>query len=289
METVSLSVALAAGALATINPCGFPLLPAFLSYYVAADERALPPARTRVLQGLAAGALVAAGFVGVFAAAGLPVAFGVRAIAEALPWAGAGIGVLLMAVGGAVAFGRKLSLSLSNPVALLGAGLQAPLLFGIGYAVASLGCTLPIFLALVAASLASASAAHTLAVFAAYAAGTATILTALALAASLLRQGIARGLRRLLPHMTRVAGVLLFASGAYLMYYWLRIELGPASTLADDPFVGSVTRQTARIQAVASEQSDIVVAGAASVLVLAFFAVLWQWHRSRSRRPVEAR
>ena len=36
--TVPISIALVAGGLAVVNPCGFPLLPAFLSYYLGAQE-----------------------------------------------------------------------------------------------------------------------------------------------------------------------------------------------------------------------------------------------------------
>ena len=76
------------GGLSVVNPCGFPLLPAFLSYYFGAEEEQLPPAPTRVAQGLVVGALVALGFLGFFALVGLPVSFGVGAIARAVPWAG---------------------------------------------------------------------------------------------------------------------------------------------------------------------------------------------------------
>jgi cytochrome c biogenesis protein CcdA len=42
---------LVAGGLSVVNPCGFPLLPAFLSFYFGADEQQLPRASTRVVQG----------------------------------------------------------------------------------------------------------------------------------------------------------------------------------------------------------------------------------------------
>ena len=71
-SSVPLSIALTAGGLAVVNPCAFPLLPAFLSFYLGADEQRLPAARTRALQGLLVGALVAAGFLAVFAVVGLP-------------------------------------------------------------------------------------------------------------------------------------------------------------------------------------------------------------------------
>ena len=52
IDSVPVSVALVAGGLAVVNPCGFPLLPAFLSFYLGADERQLPRVATRVLQGI---------------------------------------------------------------------------------------------------------------------------------------------------------------------------------------------------------------------------------------------
>lgn len=53
-----------------------PLLPAFLSFYVGADEEYLPPAPARVAQGLLVGFLVSTGFLGVFAVVGLPISYG---------------------------------------------------------------------------------------------------------------------------------------------------------------------------------------------------------------------
>jgi cytochrome c-type biogenesis protein len=71
MSEVSFAIAFIGGGLATLNPCGFPMLPAFLSFYAGADETRLPPAQSRVAQGLLAGLLVTAGFLGVFAVIGL--------------------------------------------------------------------------------------------------------------------------------------------------------------------------------------------------------------------------
>ena len=92
MNAVPVSVALVAGGLAVINPCGFPLLPAFLSFYLGADEDELPRAPTRILQGLLVGVLVSIGFLGLFALASLPVSFGVALVARAVPWAGLATG-----------------------------------------------------------------------------------------------------------------------------------------------------------------------------------------------------
>src|SRR5438552_8149056 len=110
MSPVPVSVALVAGGLAVFNPCGFPLLPAFLGFYLGADEERLPRAPTRILQGLLVGVLVAVGFVGLFALAALPVSFGVALVARSVPWAGLATGALLALAGLAALAGVRLAL-----------------------------------------------------------------------------------------------------------------------------------------------------------------------------------
>ena len=75
MGSVSLSLAAITGALSVLNPCGFPLLPAFLSFYVGTDDSRLPSAPSRVAQGLQIGLFVTAGFLGVFTLIGLPITY----------------------------------------------------------------------------------------------------------------------------------------------------------------------------------------------------------------------
>src|SRR2546426_7600738 len=235
MNAVPVSVALVAGGLAVINPCGFPLLPAFLSFYLGADEHELPRAPTRILQGLLVGALVSIGFLGLFALASLPVSFGVALVARAIPWAGLATGALLALAGVVALSGRGIALPLHLHIPVKRERrLGAMLLFGVGYGAASLGCTLPLFLTLVGASLSGGGKITT---FLAYGAGMAIVLMALSVLVALAREGAARAVRPLLPHMNRIAGLLLLASGGYLFYYWARLRFGDTATVADDPIV----------------------------------------------------
>ena len=289
-DGVSLSIAAVAGGLATVNPCGFPLLPAFLSFYTGAQEDQLPRAPGRIAQGLAVGALVTGGFLAVFALAGLPIVLGARFVADLVPWAGLAIGVVLALVGIVALAGRHVSLGIGNRLPVL-RQRRAPamLLFGAGYGMASLGCTLPLFLALVGASLGAEGVAPSLWVFLAYAAGMTVVLTALSVGAALAREGLARGLRRLLPHMGRISGALLVLAGTYLTYYWLRLELGETATIADDPIVGFGTRFTARIQALAFDAGGPILIVAAVAVGLALAAVCLRWSRRRragARNPL---
>ncbi|MGH3114405.1 MAG: cytochrome c biogenesis CcdA family protein [Gaiellaceae bacterium] len=283
---VPLSIALVAGALAALNPCGFPLLPAFLSFYVGANEGQLPRAPGRVAQGLLVGLLVTAGFLGVFALVGLPIVYGAGTVADAVPWAGLAIGIVLAAAGIVALLGGRVALAVRSPVRLgRERGLTTMILFGTGYGIASLGCTLPLFLALLGASLGAGASGDSLLVFVAYGLGMALVVTALSVAAALARDGLARGLRRLVPHMGRIAGALLLVAGAYVSYYWLRLEFGEKATLADDPVVGFGTRFTARLEVLARGDGGLVLIVAASVVGLALAAGLWQWRRQRMRTP----
>lgn len=266
--------------MSVVNPCGFPLLPAFLSFYLGADEDRLPPAPTRMLQGLVVGGLVTVGFLGLFTVVGLPVSLGVGAIADAVPWVGLITGVILALAGLSVIAGRRIRLAfVPRPTVMPDRRLVAMLLFGVGYGAASLGCTLPIFLALVGASL----GADKLMVFVAYGVGMAVVLMALAVAIACARQGIAGRLRVLLPHVGRLAGVLLTASGGYLVYYWARIRFGDSVTLADDPIVGFASRYSAELQDFAERHGTPLIVGAGVIVALALASGLR--HRLRHHTP----
>ncbi len=276
-------LAIVAGGLATINPCGFAMLPAFLGLYAGAREEHLPSGPTRLAQGVATGLLVAGGFLAVFATVALPIIYGATQIVRAVPWAGIVLGVAMILFGIATAIGFHLRFSIVNPVK---PGEErkpkAMFLFGIGYGVASLGCTLPVFLAVVGASLATGGAAEGLQVLIAYGFGMTVVLVVLAVAAAMLREGIARGMRRLLPYMDRISGTLLILAGTYLTYYWGRVKFGSAATLNDDPIVGFVGRFTASIERFAdgNGQTLMLFVGILGISMLAVAAV--QWLRSDS-------
>jgi cytochrome c-type biogenesis protein len=283
-NSVPFSIALTAGGLAVVNPCAFPLLPAFLSFYLSAEEQRLPAAPTRALQGLLVGVLVAAGFLTVFAAVGLPLSLGLSAIADAVPWLGLATGAALACAGLLTLAGLSVHLPSSiqlRPRAQRSRTVGAMFLFGIGYGAASLGCTLPIFLALVGASLGAAK----LTIFAAYAAGMTLVLMALAVAVAFTRQGIARFLRRLLPHINRLAGLLLFASGGYLVYYWYRLRFGNQLTLADDPVVGFASRYSGQLESFARQHGTPFIAAAAVAVAIALILGL----RPHWRLPARAK
>jgi cytochrome c-type biogenesis protein len=213
----SIAFYLALGMVAAVNPCGFAMLPAYLSYFLGSDEDSDRADLGRAVQVALA---VSAGFLAVFALAGTVVELSSLPVYEYMPWASVVIGIALVALGIAMIAGVAPTLRLPK----LERGGQSRtassmFVFGVSYAVASIGCTLPTFLTAVAGTIDRESVLDGVVVFAIYAAGMAVVLTALTVATALARTSVVRAVRAVQPYLDSVAGVLVALAGAYVAYY----------------------------------------------------------------------
>ncbi|MEE8362719.1 MAG: cytochrome c biogenesis protein CcdA [Dehalococcoidia bacterium] len=232
-----LGFAFAAGMVATVNPCGFVMLPAYLGLYVGADDGGpAAPVHSRLLNALRVSAAVGLGFALLFGTVGFALAEGARSIVQWFPWIGLGVGVLVGLLGGYILGGGKLYSSFASSAASrIGdprdSSMRGYFLFGISYAIASLSCTLPIFLALVTSSLATGGVLYATAQFLAYAVGMTFVITVLTVSIAVFRGALVGRLRNLLRYTQPVSAVLLLAAGAYIVFYWLT-EGGLANRIA---------------------------------------------------------
>ncbi len=161
---------------------------------------------------------------------------GARSIVQWFPWIGLSVGVLVGLLGGYILGGGKLYSSFASSTASrIGdprdSSMRGYFLFGISYAVASLSCTLPIFLALVTSSLATGGILYATAQFLAYAVGMTFVITVLTVSIAVFRGALVGRLQNLLRYTQPVSAVLLLAAGAYIVFYWLT-EGGLASRIA---------------------------------------------------------
>jgi hypothetical protein len=212
---------------------------------------------------------------------GLPVSFGVGAVARAVPWTGLATGAVLAAVGALTLAGVRLPLPVHPRLRVRRErGLGAMFMFGVGYGAASLGCTLPLLLTLVGASVGG----DKFTVFLAYGLGMAIVLMALSVLVALLREGATRSVNRILPYLNRTAGGLLIAAGGYLIYYWARFRFGDTATVADDPIVSFAVRFSGDIRNVADGRGYLVIAVAGAIVAAAAASGIRQ-HRRRAKLP----
>lgn len=208
---------LALGMVATVNPCGFAMLPAYLSYFLGLDDDSGANLGRAVQVGLA----VSAGFLVVFAVAGTLVELADIQVAEYTPWISIVIGLALLVLGIAMICGFELVVRLPKLAWSKGRSptVQSMFVFGVSYAIASIGCTLPIFLSAVAGTTRRESFIDGVVVLAVYAVGMSLVLTTLTVAIALARTSVVRFLRSAQPYVNRVAGGLVALAGGYVAYY----------------------------------------------------------------------
>lgn len=217
-----------AGILAFFNPCGFAMLPAYVAYYLGNSEPTVQSKLRALLNGLILGAVVSAGFLTVFSILGVIISLLGGAIGKFFPWAGALIGLGLLFVGAKMLSGNvpigipllerlagKISQSQGNPHP---GGLSFYYFYGITYALASCGCTLPIFMIVIGTALAG-GALNGFAQFGAYALAMALMMIALSIIMVFSRELISRILPSLMRVMRWAGGLGVIAAGAYLIYY----------------------------------------------------------------------
>jgi cytochrome c biogenesis protein CcdA len=229
------SYAFLLGAVAAFNPCGFALLPAYLGLYLSADGDGRSGLASRARRSLMVAVVVATSFTALFGAMGAVFAIGSAFAVRSLPWAGLAVGVVLILIGGVTLTGRSVVQRVPQTVAdKLGKGAgrrntRGYAAFGLAYGVASLGCTLPLFLALMGTAVAAAGTWAAVMAFALYGAGMATVLGVLTVVAGLMSLGVVSRVRTITRAVAGVSSALLLLSGAYVVYYWLsagRLLLG---------------------------------------------------------------
>lgn len=242
----NLALAFSAGMVATVNPCGFAMLPAYLSYFLglegegpttSADGTVVAP-RAPVTRALAVSAAVTAGFLVVFGILGFAWSSISGIVGTRLPYFTFVVGIGLVVLG--IAMLRGFEPTVSLPKLQLDANrreLGSMFLYGISYAVASLSCTIPIFIGIVSTTLERESFVAGVATFLAYGLGMGMTLAILTIAVALARSGIVRSFRRILPYVNRISGGFLVVAGAFVSYYaWVSIQelrSGSGSTLID--------------------------------------------------------
>jgi len=217
--------AFTAGLVATVNPCGFAMLPAYLSFFLGIESRGEQPGpgdrRAAMVRALTVGITVSLGFLVVFGVIGTLFKIGMDSFIEYVQWATVVIGLGLVALGVAMLCGWHLPVT--GPRLDRGGrtrSLGSVLLFGVSYAIASIGCAWPLFFAAVFGTVSRQGVLSGVATFGAYSLGMALVLTALTVALAFARESVVQGLRRAMRYVDRIAAVFLIVAGGYLAYYW---------------------------------------------------------------------
>ena len=230
--------AFGAGMLAAVNPCGVLLMPSLVAYYLGSTGVADEDWVARAWRAFLFGVMATLGFVVLFAVIGLLFSLtgrlvGSNTLGSYFRYGGFAVGIGLTALGlWMVVTGHSFGLASASRamgIVRLRNDLRSLFLFGIAYGVASLACTLPVFLVVVStATLGVTGVAASASQFLGYALGMGAMLTTVIVAAAFFSGGVTRLLKRAVPYLHRAAAALLLGAGIYIIYYWLPCD-GPPS------------------------------------------------------------
>lgn len=228
------------GMVALVNPCGFALLPAYLGFFLGQNdgEQRRIVALNRA-QGV--GLAMTIGFLTVFGLLGLVFTGLWQAIVEWLPYFNVLLGIGLFVLG--IAMLRGFQLVIKIPKLEKGtdsASFSSMFLFGVSYALASLSCTIGLFLTAVSSSSASTGFSGRLGGFISYGLGMGLLASVLTLAVAFGKRGLVNRVRSILPKINLISAVLLLIVGPYMIAYgiWEIQVLDDPTTVT--PFLDSI-------------------------------------------------
>ena len=287
---MNLGLSFLRGMVASVNPCAFVLLPTYLVYFLgveAADPTAPQRSSRAPLQrALMVSGAVSIGFIGVFLVAGTISQLGTNWLTANAKYVTLLIGLAFLGLGSAMLVGYKLPFT----APAVGTGgrdrtARSMLIYGVGYGLASLGCTLPLFL--VTMFTPSDSLVHGVANVVAYALGMALVVTALTVALAVANHTLVRALRRSSAYVHLVSAAMVLLGGLYLIHYFWVVDVnGETSRLTnamERPYYWLLERLDGNWQMIGLVLAAVVAA--AGIVVLQRHADEDEPVRSDDREP----
>jgi cytochrome c biogenesis protein CcdA len=224
-----MSLSFIRGMVAAVNPCGFILLPTYLMYFLGLQGAMPGSQRATLRRAVTVSAAVSAGFLSVFLVAGVVSYHFTSWINENAKYATGAIGAALLVLGIAMLFGYKLPF-MTPRFDSGGEGgprqtVSAMFVYGIAYAVASIGCTIGLFIATVFSTTRRDGIVSGVGNMLAYGAGMALLVSALTIALASANTSLLKMLRGSLQYVDRIAAGFVVLSGVYLLWYFYWVDI----------------------------------------------------------------
>ena len=232
MDFALLSLAFTSGVLIFFTPCGVALLPAYVTYIIGGEEAQKMSTRQKAWAGFKVGLVVSAGIVTVFVLAGAVVAAFGNVLAPYAKGIAITVGALLVVLGILMLLGKSISVSIPHSLKADKKTTGRFFLFGVGYALGGIGCTLPAFLFIVFSGLSSGSWQAALLIFLAFSAGTVLLMLGVTTISAVSAQLVSRWISHYMRIINRVAGAVIVVAGLYLILFQFGITVHSLGTQA---------------------------------------------------------
>lgn len=207
------------GVVAFFAPCAVALLPGYIVAYISRNIGVNPTTSIKLRRGLKLAFLSILGILVIYSIAGILIVLASQVLKAYMKWITIGMGGILIFLGLLMVAGVNVSFSVNiNQPTNKSESVEA-FVFGIAYAIGALGCLFPLFLVVATQAMAAPTIWLGASYLSAYFFGISLMMITAILLSTFARDLFMKYLRKLMPHMELITGVLLIAAGAYVIYY----------------------------------------------------------------------
>lgn len=291
LDGTAASYALLLGVVAAFNPCAFVLLPAYLTLIVTDSAESASSRPVALRRAVGFGLAMTLGFLTVFTVFGL--LFGAVSLSlqgSILP----NVSYVTVAIGAVLVWLGVMGVIKGE---LRGPGLRVQLraprttfwsqvAYGASFAVASLSCTIGLFLAVVSQALVASNPLGALLPFVIYGAGMGASVVSVSLIAAFAGSGVAAALPRKTTLIMRIGGMLMVFAGLYVIVFGLAEILPRLGIDALSPVLLVTARWQASVtEAIQSWGTPVLLA----IVTAVTCALVWVYLLGRRSDRTDAR
>lgn len=208
------------GLLAFLAPCAVALLPGYIASFVARDLTS-HGRFVQVQRGMKLATWSILGILLVYSLAGGLILVAAQLLKEYMKWLAMLLGATLIILGILNLLGKEISLSLSIKEPNTKSEIKEAFAFGVAYAIGALGCLFPLFLIVVTQAITAPTAIEGGTYILAYFVGMGGMMVVVILLSIFFKQFLMKSLRKILPYMNQLTGILLVLAGIYIIQYQL--------------------------------------------------------------------
>lgn len=207
------------GIVAFFAPCAVALLPGYIVAYITRTGESEVQITTKLRRGLKLAFLSILGILIVYSIAGVFIVLASQVLKIYMKWVTIGMGGILIVLGGLMIAGKNITFSVNVNQTSSKSEIWEAFVFGVAYAIGALGCLFPLFLIVATQALAAPSLLLGGSYIFAYFLGISLMMITAILLSTFARDFFMKNLRKILPHMEMITGILLVFAGGYVIYY----------------------------------------------------------------------
>ena len=264
------------GVLAAVNPCGFVLLPTYLIFFLGTREEPNLSTAERLRRALIVSSGISIGFLAIFFVIGVISRLFTQWIELNAKYASLAIGVVLLVGGARMLTGWTPKFASPQMNGVQSKTFRATIIYGLAYAVASIGCTIGFLTTAVFGSIALNGFVSGVFSILLYGLGMAMLVTALTVSLAFAKTGLVTVIKSRLNIIQRLGAFFVTLTGVYLIFYWWAAISETRST----KFVARIERWQTRVASFLQQQGAFRLAIVLSIIVATAIVL--------SRRKVDA-